>query len=353
MTVTSVGAPSHVDHTLSAWAELTRASLLRYVRAEGRQDLYRIVADYPARPSKGLRPALCLATCRAFGGSTQSALGAAMAIELLHNAFLVHDDICDGATLRRGGETLHVLHGIPLALSAGDAMAGLALGPLLEDARRLGPELALDILAEFKHLLKRTVEGQAAELAWRGRSMAELDPDAYLQIILDKTCWYTTIHPCRVGALIGGRGAADLDGLTRFGFFLGALFQIRDDVENVTRGRDADAKGYGGDLLEGKPTLLLMHLLNSVSPAEAATISQLVGPAGEASGLSSAERIDRLVALMERRGSIDYACAFADGLAGAALAEFDAAMGWLPESADKAFLRSLALYLRDPAVRGR
>lgn len=353
MSVASVGAPSHVDDTLSACAELTRASLLRYVRAEGRQDLYRIVADYPARPSKGMRPALCLATCRAFGGTTQSALGAAMAIELLHNAFLVHDDICDGATLRRGGAALHVLHGVPLALSAGDAMAGLALGPLLDDARALGPELALGVLAEFRHLMKRTVEGQASELAWRGRSMAELDADAYLQIILDKTCWYTTIHPCRLGALIGSRGAADLDGLTRFGFFLGALFQIRDDVENVTRGRNADAKGYGGDLLEGKPTLLLMHLLTTVPADVAASISQLVGPAGGQSEVDDAQRIDRVVALMEHHGSIDYACAFADELAGAALAEFDAAMGWLPESADKAFLRSLPLYLRDPAVRGR
>jgi hypothetical protein len=65
------------------------------------------------------------------------------------------------------------------------------------------------------------------------------------------------------------------------------------------------------------------------------------------------ERIEHVVALLERTGSIDYACAFADGLAGAALAEFDAAMGWLPETRDKAFLRSLVLHLRDPVIRGR
>jgi hypothetical protein len=56
---------------------------------------------------------------------------------------------------------------------------------------------------------------------------------------------------------------------------------------------------------------------------------------------------------MERFGSIDYACAFADGLAGAALAEFDAAMGWMPDSSDKLFLRALVFHLRDPAIRGR
>jgi geranylgeranyl diphosphate synthase type II len=348
-----VTAAALVEDTLRADAGRTRAALLRYIERAGGDELYDIAADYPTRPAKGLRPALCLATCRAHGGSSESALGAAMAIECLHNAFLVHDDICDGARRRRGQAALHVLHGVPLALTAGDAMAALALCPLLDDVDALGHELALDVLDEFRHLMQRTVEGQAAELAWRTRSLAELDADAYLRLVIDKTCWYTTIHPCRVGALIGSRGEADLDGLARFGFFLGAVFQIRDDVENVTRCAGAFQKDYGSDIVEGKPTLLLVHLLRSAPAPVAGAVTRLVGEAGERSGLEREERIERVVALMERSGSIDYACAFADGLAGAALAEFDAAMGWLPETRDKAFLRSLVLHLRDPVIRGR
>jgi len=342
-----------VEEMLRADARRTRIALLRYLDGEGRDELYDIAAEYPRRPSKGMRPTLCLATCRAHGGNADAAVGAAMAIELLHNAFLVHDDICDGAVRRRGQAALHVLHGIPLALSAGDAMAVLALRPLLDDVRALGRDLALDVLAEFQHLMQRTVEGQATELGWRARPMAELDADAYLRLVLDKTCWYSTIHPCRVGALIGGRGRADLEGLARFGFFLGAVFQIRDDVENVTKCAGALDKDYGSDIIEGKPTLLLMHLLNTAPAPVRSRVTELVGEAGEHSGLDRDERIERVIAVMERTGSIHYACAFADGLAGAALAEFDAAMGWLPETRDKAFLRSLVLHLRDPVIRGR
>ena len=342
-----------VEDALRSDSARTRAALLQYIDAEGGHPLYDMAADYPTRPGKGIRPALCLATCRAHGGSTEAALGAAMSIELLHNAFLVHDDICDGTMRRRGSDALHVLHGVPLAVTTGDAMAALSLRPVLDLARTLGHHRALEVVAEFQHLLQRTLEGQAAEMAWRAQPIAELDADTYLRLILDKTCWYTAIHPCRIGALIGGRRHADLDGLARFGFFLGAVFQIRDDVENLTPCAAAFEKDFGGDLVEGKPTLALMHVLQVAPASDRETVVALVGTAGERSGVQREERIDRVVALMEHHGSIDYACAFADGLAGAALAEFDAALGWLPETPDKAFLRTIVLHLRDPVIRGR
>ena len=71
---------------------------------------------------KGLRPALCIATCRAFGGSIEQALPSAVTIELLHNAFLVHDDIEDGSLYRRNRATLYIEEGVPIAVNVGDAM---------------------------------------------------------------------------------------------------------------------------------------------------------------------------------------------------------------------------------------
>ena len=131
------------------------------------------------------------------------------------------------------------------------------------------------------------------------------------------------------------------------------MLQVRDDIENVSDRSELRGMDFGGDVVEGKPTLLLVHLLGVASAAERAEVAALVGPAGVQSGLQPAARIDRVVGLMEHHGSIDYACAFADGLAGGALAEFDAAMGGLPDSPDKDFVRSLVLYLRDPEIRGR
>ena len=355
MTATAIGAGRQlVEATLAADCRRTREALLDHLSGDGLSgELYELVADYPQRPGKGIRPTLCLATCRAHGGRSEDALAAAVSIELLHNAFLVHDDICDDARRRRGGTALHVRYGIPRALSAGDALAWAALGPLLDDADVLGADFAFDLVAEFDHMARRTIEGQAAELAWRERGLLGLDADDYLRLVLDKTCWYSTIHPCRVGALLGSDGHADLDAIGRFAFFLGAVLQIRDDVENVTDSAEVHGKDYGGDIVEGKPTLMLIHLLRNAPQVTAAEVLALVGPAGEGSGLAPAERIERVVGLLEDHGSIDYACAFADGLAGAALAEFDPAMGRLPESLDKAFLRSLVLHLRDPEIRGR
>jgi geranylgeranyl diphosphate synthase type II len=331
-----------VERTLHAAQELTREALLDHL-SHGGGRVYEIAADYPQRASKGIRPALCLAACRAHGGSTDEAIGAAVAIELLHNAFLVHDDICDGAMQRRGAPALHVRHGVPLALTAGNALAWLAIEPLLENVQTLGPELALEVLSEFHLLTKRTIEGQAAELAWRERELPLLTADEYLRLVLDKTCWYTSIQPCRVGALIGARRAADLDAIARFGFFLGAVLQIRDDIENVTDRRGDHGKDFGGDVIEGKPTLLLVHLLGAAGPEIRVQVEGLVGPTGELADVPREDRIERIVSLMEEHGSIEYACAFADGLAGAAL----------PESEDKAFLRALVLHLRDPQIRGR
>jgi geranylgeranyl pyrophosphate synthase len=98
---------------------------------------------------------------------------------------------------------------------------------------------------------------------------------------------------------------------------------------------------------------MLVHLLRTAPLADRDEALALVGPPGEQSGLARAERIERVIGLLEAHGSIDYACAFADGLAGAALTEFDPALGSLPDSRDKAFLRSLVLHLRDPEIRGR
>jgi geranylgeranyl diphosphate synthase type II len=343
-TLGRIARAEDVVAVLAQEGERARAAVRAYLPPG---QIYELAGDYPLRPGKGVRPALCVATCRAFGGRTEEALPAAAAVEMLHNAFLVHDDICDDASSRRGGPALHVTHGVPLALNAGNALAWLALRPLLDNVELIGSELALDVLAEFDHLTRRTIEGEAAELCWRERDPADADIDTYLRLVLAKTCWYSTIHPCRVGALIGSRGRADLDAIARFGYFLGAVLQVHNDLDNLT---DTDGPEHGSDILEGKPTLPLVHLMGELEPAQRARVADLVGPRGGRTDVPAPERVAQVVDLMVRHGSLDYASAFADGLAGAAFAEFDAAMGTLPDSPDKDFVRSLVLYLRDPVL---
>jgi geranylgeranyl pyrophosphate synthase len=121
----------------------------------------------------------------------------------------------------------------------------------------------------------------------------------------------------------------------------------------VTDSLEDHGKDFGSDIIEGKPTIPLIHLLSSAPQAAREETLRLVGAAGESSGRSRRQRIERVAGLLEEHGSVDYACAFADGLAGAALAEFGPALGGLPESPDRAFLHSIVLHLRDPEIRGR
>jgi geranylgeranyl diphosphate synthase type II len=308
------------DDLLASYRRRTSEEIERRLpHGEPREWLYEPLADYPRRTGKGLRAALCLAACAAHGGQEDDALAAAAAIELAHSAFLVHDDIQDGSEWRRGHPTLHRRVGLPLAVNAGDALAVLSLEVLRADTGRLGRRLGLRILSEFSSAMWQTLEGQAVELGWRRDGVTNLSPQNYLELILRKTCWYTTIAPLRIGALIGSWGSADLQALSRFGLFLGAAFQITDDVLNLTGGQTAYGKEIRGDLREGKRTLMVIHLLSVAEPAHRDAVAALLrGPESERTD----DRLDWLADLLEGYGSIAFARDFARGVADAAAAAF-------------------------------
>ncbi len=308
-----------VTDRLAEYGRLTAAAAAPYLEAaQPREFLYDLVSDYPRRGGKAIRPALCLASCAAFGGRVEEALPSAVAIELLHNAFLVHDDIEDSSLLRRGRPTLHARHGVPLALNAGDALVVLAQAPLRDNRTSLSSRLAGLVGAEFDLMARHTLEGQATELGWRRDNVVDLDPQDYLDLVMRKTCWYTTIHPLRVGALIGSWGTADLDSLVRFGFYLGAAFQIADDLLNLV-GTERYGKETLGDLYEGKRTLMLIHLLRVLPEGDR---SALVAFLGRTRDQRTEAEVGHVLDLMIRHGSIDYARQFGDGIAAAATEAF-------------------------------
>jgi geranylgeranyl diphosphate synthase type II len=304
------------------------------------------MSDYPTRVGKALRPSLCLATCEAFGGPLTDAVPSAVAIELLHNAFLVHDDIEDASLLRRGEPTLHRRFGTPLALNAGDGLALLAMGTLRENIDLVGPRLAGRIMVEFDFMSRQTVAGQALELGWCRDNRTDLAPGDYLDLIMKKTCWYTTVLPLRVGALIGSRGTADLDPMIEFGFHLGAAFQIRDDILNLVGDPGEYGKEPLGDLREGKRTLMLIHLLAAADPPDR---RWLVGYLATAPTERHAEDVRRVYELMESYGSIGFAGEFATGVATSAMTAMDAAFAGLDDSPARRFISVLVPFMIERA----
>ncbi len=141
----------------------------------GTGGLYDLILDYPLRGGKALRPALSIAICLGLGGHLEAVLPTAATLELYHNAFLIHDDIEDESWWRRGKPTLHIDHGIPIAVNVGDAMLSLSLQPLLDNVERVGLGPALRILRAVAHMTRQTVEGQAIELEWVRCNTWELD----------------------------------------------------------------------------------------------------------------------------------------------------------------------------------
>jgi geranylgeranyl diphosphate synthase type II len=331
-------APAAMAAMMADYGRATRGAVAHYL-SSGRPApfLDELLADYPARGGKMMRPAICLANARVFGARLEDAAPCAAAVEILHNGLLIHDDIQDESEMRRGRPTLHALHGVPLAINAGDAMMLMALRPLLESLRGLGPAVAEQILEVTQTMARETAEGQALELGWRDRNHLDVDEADYLAMVLKKTAWMGTIWPAQLGLLIGSRGAADPERVVRFGFFLGAAFQIEDDLRNL----EVDP-GYGkernGDLFEAKRTLMLIHVRRTCSDAERREIDAFLGLGRRA---RTPDQVSWLAGLMERLGSIAYARTVAGALAGAAAHEFALVYGDLPASADRSFIAGL------------
>jgi geranylgeranyl diphosphate synthase type II len=259
----------------------------------------------------------------------------------LHNAFLIHDDLEDGSPRRRGEPTLHELHGAALAVNAGDALALTALMPM-RDCAPLGARVSRRMVDELLAMVRQTTEGQALELGWRRNNVVDLSPSDYLVLIAKKTCCYTTVAPLRLGALAGSRGTASLAALTRFGFYLGVAFQIRDDLLSLV-GRDAEhGKEALDDIREGKRTLMLLHLLGAASDAER---GWLVAYLGSAEAQRHADDVELVWQLMRRYRSVEVTQQLAAGIELAAMAAFDAAFAAVAESHHVHFLRGLVPYM--------
>jgi geranylgeranyl pyrophosphate synthase/uncharacterized protein with NAD-binding domain and iron-sulfur cluster len=310
---------------------------------EPQQHLYRLVKDFIDRSGKGLRPALCIATARALGGRTEDAFPAAAGIEMLHNAFLVHDDIEDGSDSRRGAATMHRRVGIPIAVNTGDAMNALAMRFFRKSVEQLGPAAALRIFDEVDHMLLQSLEGQATELGWVRDNDLTVGTDEYLRLVLKKTAWYSFIHPMRIGALVANADDQNLDRFDRFGFLLGVAFQITDDVLNLVGDVGRYGKEIDGDLWEGKRTIVLAHALGHADQADRAWMASFLARPRER---RLPREVLRLHQILARSGSIAWAQQSAATFAEAATREFDgSAFAGVPESPDLNWLRTCVDFL--------
>jgi geranylgeranyl pyrophosphate synthase len=247
---------------------------------------------------KRIRPALCLLTCELLGENPDKALNFALACEIMHNYLLLHDDIMDGDTERRDLPTVWVKYGIPNTVNCGDYMIARGYEAILKSD--LTAETIKKLTDAYTLTLIKTGEGQALDVNYRGYE--NFTVEKYLELAKLKTGYYL-ICPIVGGAIIAGASDDVINALWELGGNLGASFQIRDDIIDLTEG-----KGRGGeigcDIKEGKPSVLFAYALSRADFEEKKRLVEIMKKPREE---TTKEDVEWVINLYEKLGAIENA----------------------------------------------
>ncbi len=245
--------PPALPRQLEPLAQAVDRVLLHEVLEETPHSLREPIAYFLKAPGKKIRPLLTLLTAQLVGGRWSDALPAAVAVELFHDFTLIHDDIMDRDSLRRGQPTIHIKWDEGTAILSGDALIGLAFRQLLKS-----PAHSLVAVTDmFSEALLRVCEGQALDKEFEHRQ--QIQPEDYLEMINKKTAWLMRTA-CGMGAVVGGGTPEQVARLARFGELLGLGFQIQDDLLDVVADEATLGKEVGSDFRMAKKTYVVIKL---------------------------------------------------------------------------------------------
>ena len=253
--------------------------------------LSQALAHIRQKTGKRMRPMLILLIARNYGAVTDSTLNAAVGLELLHTASLVHDDVVDGSGERRGQASLNSTYNNKVAVLVCDYLLSTAL----LHVAYTGNKQIVQYLAELGRTL---ASGEILQLSnIRSQGISE---DVYYQVIRQKTAALFEAC-CAIGALSAGAAEADIVAAKEFGCNLGMIFQIRDDIFDYFESADI-GKPTGNDMAEGKLTLPVIYALNTVGDEAMFALARKVKE-----GTVTADEIAVLVDFTKKNGGIEYA----------------------------------------------
>ncbi|MBW8192320.1 octaprenyl diphosphate synthase [Neiella marina] len=271
---------------------------------------------------KRLRPLLTVLAARALGYNGKHHIQLATLIEFIHTATLLHDDVVDESTMRRGRETANALFGNQASVLVGDFLYTRAFQMMVQ----FDDMKVMDILSDATN---RIAEGEVLQLM--NVNDSAVDEANYFQVIYCKTAKLFEAAT-RLAAVISAQTPDIEQAMLDYGKHLGTAFQLIDDVLDYTADADTMGKNAGDDLAEGKPTLPLLHAMRNGNEAEAALIKDAIE---NANGLPHLATIQ---ATMARVGSLDYTRQKAEEEADKAIA----ALSFMADSEYKQALIGLA-----------
>ena len=270
---------------------------------------------------KRLRPLLVLLAARACHYQGDQHINLAAVIEFIHTATLLHDDVVDASKLRRGNMTANAVWGNEAAVLVGDFLYSRAFEMMVEAND-------MYIMEIMSHTTNTIAEGEVLQLL--NCHDAETTEQRYLEVVSRKTAKLFEAA-ARIGAILGGQPEATETALAAYGMHLGVAFQLVDDALDYSASPEDTGKNLGDDLAEGKPTLPLIHAINTGTPEQSELLRKAIENGGH-------DNMADVCAAIESTGGIPYTAQAAQREAGLAIAALDP----LPASPYKEALYSLA-----------
>lgn len=274
-----------------------------------------------ASGGKRLRPLLVLLTARALGYDGERHITLATLIEFMHTSTLLHDDVVDESSLRRGKETANEHWGNAPSVLVGDFLYSRSFQMMVE----VGSMRVMEILSAATCTI---AEGEVLQLTNIGNP--DIDEAAYFETIQGKTAmlFEAASHS---GAVLAGASDEQAEALKLYGRYLGLAFQLIDDLLDYQGDAQTMGKNVGDDLAEGKPTLPLIQAMTSGTPEQAQLIRQAIRQGG-------LDRLDEVLAIVHDTGALAYTRQRAEEMAARALTQLDV----LPASRYRDTLAQLA-----------
>jgi geranylgeranyl diphosphate synthase, type I len=282
---------SSLSHNFDKRKDLIDNALNDFVRVVFPEELYRAARHLIEAGGKRLRPSILLLGAQTVQPdiATDAILPAAVAVELIHNFTLIHDDIMDADATRRSIETVHTKWGVSEGILAGDVLYAKAFEVL--SYTRKEPEDVIKCLRLLSKACLHICEGQWLDITFENnKNVSEAD---YLDMVQKKTAVLYAAS-LAMGGILGAGTEDEVNALWDFGIAMGIGFQIRDDVLDLITPYEVLGKDRASDLIEGKMTLIMIHALKH-------------GIMLDSSKLTAEDEIDQAIEALQKAGSIEYA----------------------------------------------
>jgi len=250
-----------------------------------------------SRGGKRWRPALTILTFETLGGRAEEVAFAAAVPEIIHNATLIVDDVEDSSLLRRGKPCIHHIYGLDVAVNAGNALYYL---PIYLLAQKTSGKTRQLLLEKYVEMMTKLSFGQTMDIVWHRGLVPQISEEDYLQMASYKTGALSRFA-VEIACIYAGKEDL-LDVLGTFGESIGTAFQIQDDYLNIFGEEEKYRKEIGGDITEGKYTLMTVYALRHLPPEKSSRLRKIL-----ASHTSDPELMKEAIYLIKDSGAGDYA----------------------------------------------